>query len=204
MFTGLIEKVSRVEKITIKSDGAQIFFKSDFDDVKIGDSVAVNGVCLTITSIDNNIFCADIMKETLNITNLKDLKSGDIINLERAMKANSRFGGHIVSGHIDTTAKVNSIKNDGFSIRMRFSCDTTLIIQKGSITVNGVSLTVADVTNSDFEVSLIPSTIENTNLKNLKISDIVNIEYDILAKYIQKFTTPKSKITLEYLRENGF
>ena len=204
MFTGLIEQTSKVENILITSRGAKIVFCADFADVKKGDSIAVNGVCLSVTEIQNNKFSADIMKETLNLTNLKNLKKGDVVNLERAMSANSRFQGHIVSGHIDTIANVKNIIQDGFAIRMHFECNTDLIVKKGSIAINGVSLTVADVQNNDFEVSLIPETIKNTNLSNLKIGDIVNIEYDILAKYIQKFVSPKHEITLEFLKENGF
>ena len=204
MFTGLIEQTSKIENISVTSSGAKISFHSDFNDVKIGDSVAVNGVCLSITEIKNNIFSADIMKETLNLTNLKSLKNGDIINLERAMSINSRFHGHIVSGHIDTTATVKRTTSDGFAKRIEFCCNSELIIKKGSITVNGVSLTVTEVLNNGFEVSLIPETLKNTNLTNLKIGDIVNIEYDQIAKYIKKFTEPKSEITLEFLKENGF
>lgn len=206
MFTGLIEKVSKIEKITLNHSGAEIFFTADFDDVKIGDSVALNGACLTITSIENNLFCADVMPETLNLTNLKTLKNGDLINLERAAKITSRLDGHIVMGHIDTTAKVESINQDGFSKRIRFNCNSDLIVKKGSVAVNGVSLTVSNIYDNGFEVSLIPATIENTNLKILKIGDNVNIEYDIIAKYIQKFAQSKEKfkITQQYLEENGF
>lgn len=206
MFTGLIEKVSKVEKLNLTSNGAKITFEADFSDVKIGDSIAVNGVCLTIVKIDKNILEADIMKETLNLTNLKNLKKGDFINLERAMSINGRLDGHIVSGHIDTISKLEKIQNDGFAKRMRFNCNSDLIIKKGSIAINGVSLTVTEVYPDGFEVSLIPATLEKTNLKNIKIGDIVNIEYDILGKYVQKIllNAQKPKLTLEYLKEQGF
>lgn len=207
MFTGLIEKVSKVKNITFDSLGAKVFFEADFDDVKIGDSIAINGVCLTMTSIKNGFYSADIMKETLNVSNLKNLKSGDEINLERAMKLSDRLDGHIVSGHIDCVASVSSVIRDGFSKRVRFNCDNELIIKKGSIAVNGVSLTVSDIFDNGFEVSLIPETIKNTNLNNLKNGDIVNIEYDLFAKYIQKFCNSEikeSKLTFEFLKENGF
>lgn len=205
MFTGLVEKISKVKDISFNSNGAKIFFEADFDDVKLGDSIAINGVCLSVTSINNNIFCADIMNETLNISSLKNLKKGDEINLERAMKLSSRLDGHIVSGHIDCISKVKKITQDGFSKRIVFDCNTDLIIKKGSIAINGVSLTVSDVKENEFEVSLIPQTLNDTNLKNLKIGDIVNIEYDLFAKYIQKFCSKKqNNITLEFLRENGF
>ena len=210
MFTGLIEQTGLIQDIAITNSGAKISFCANFDDVKLGDSIAVNGVCLSITEIKNNIFSADVMQETLNLTNLKKLKKGDIVNLERAMKANSRLDGHLVSGHIDCCAKVQTIINEGFSKKITFSCDTSLIILKGSIAINGVSLTVSSVDENTFEVSLIPTTQEETNLKYLKIGDIVNIEYDLIGKYIQKFVIqntkkePNSKITEEFLKEHGF
>lgn len=206
MFTGLIEKVASVKSFLITSNGAKIEFSADFDSVKIGESIAINGVCLTMTSVNNGYYCADVMKETLNMTNLKYLKTGDKINLERAMKLSSRLDGHIVSGHIDTIATVKNIIQDGFSKRISFNCNTDLIIKKGSIAINGVSLTVANVSSDSFEVSLIPETLKNTNLENLKIGDMVNIEYDLFAKYIQKFCQNKkeSKLTFEFLKENGF
>lgn len=206
MFTGLIEKISIIKNITFTSNGANISFEADFENVKIGDSIAINGVCLTITSINRNIFSADVMKETLNITNLKNLKINDEINLERALKLSDRLNGHIVSGHIDTIATVKNIIQDGFSKRITFHCDTELIVKKGSIAINGVSLTISNVSDNFFEVSLIPETLQKTNLKNLKIGTTVNIEYDLFAKYIQKFNQNKenSKLTFEFLKENGF
>lgn len=206
MFTGIIEKVSKVESFTLNSKGAILSFRTPFDDTALGDSIAVNGVCLSVTSIKNDLFSVDIMPETLKISTLKNLKKGDEINLERAMKITSRLDGHIVSGHIDTIATVKSITQDGFSKRINFNCNTDLIIFKGSIAINGVSLTISDVQKDNFEVSLIPTTLNDTNLKNLKINDIVNIEYDLFAKYIQKFTQKpqKKEITLEFLKENGF
>lgn len=206
MFCGLIEKVSKVENITFNQNGANISFKADFENVKIGDSIAVNGVCLTVVKIEKNLFSADIMNETLKISNLNNLKKADEINLERAMKLSDRIDGHIVTGHIDCLGKVSKITQDGFSKRIQFNCDSTLIVKKGSISINGVSLTVSNLFNDGFEVSLIPETLNKTNLKNLKINDNVNIEYDILGKYVQKMLNPKkeSKITLEFLRENGF
>ena len=213
MFTGLIEKTGIIKAINISTIGATIEFYCDFttpETIKKGDSVCLNGVCLTVTPKGNNLYNADIMKETLNLTNLKYLKSGDIVNLERAMTLSSRLDGHIVQGHIDTTAYVKNIFQDGFSKRISFKCDTELIILKGSVAINGVSLTVCEVSDSNFSVSLIPSTIEETNLKNLKNGDIVNIEYDITGKYIKKFIenslnkNKNSKITEEFLKENGF
>lgn len=206
MFTGIVEKISKVESFNLTQKGANISFFAPFKDTRLGDSIAINGVCLSITSIKDDLFSADIMRETLNLTNLKNLKKGDEINLERALKINSRLDGHIVSGHIDTIASVKSINQDGFSKRIKFYSNTDLIILKGSIAINGVSLTVSGVEEGCFEVSLIPTTLNDTNLKNLKIGDIVNIEYDMFAKYIQKFMQKpqKKEITLEFLKENGF
>jgi len=206
MFSGLIEKIAIIEKNQITSQGAKLFVKASFDDIKIGDSIAVNGVCLTVCEIKNDILVFDVMKQTLNNSILGDLKNNSIVNLERAISASSRFDGHFVSGHIDCTAKVKNIIQDGFSKRISFFCNTDLIIKKGSIAINGVSLTVCEVGNDFFEVSLIPETIKNTNLKNLKTGDLVNIEYDLFAKYIQKFSQTKKepKLTFEFLKENGF
>ncbi len=217
MFTGLIEKIAKVKKFSHTSNGAEIFFEADFDDVKIGDSIAINGVCLTMEKVSNNNFKAFVMNQTLNLTNLKNLKSGDMINLERAMKLSSRLDGHIVLGHIDCTASVSDVIDDGKSKKIKFNCDTKYLIERGSIAINGVSLTICEVLNDGFCVSLIPTTIENTNLKDIKKGDLVNIEFDFFAKYVYKFINnregesegaskaPKeSNITLEFLKQNGF
>ena len=204
MFTGIIEKTSKIEDFSISKSGAKIVFSADFDDVKLGCSIAVNGVCLTIVEINSTKLSADIMNETLNSSNLKNLKRGDIVNLERAMSANSRYDGSIVTGHIDETIKVAAITSDGFSKRVKFNSNSDFIVKKGTVVLNGVSLTVSDTYKDGFEVSLIPATIENTNLKNIKIGDIINVEYDILAKYVKKFTSSKKEIDESFLKENGF
>lgn len=202
MFTGLVEKIVEIEDFILNSNGAKVVIDACFD-VKDGASVSLNGICLTFRN-EKNKLVADIMKESLNSSNLKELKKGSIVNLERAMTLSDRLDGHIVTGHIDNIAKVVSIKNEGFSKVIKFNCDTDLIVKKGSIAINGVSLTVSNVEKNYFEVSLIPSTIENTNLKCLKENDTVNIEYDIIGKYIKKFFSPKSEITMDFLKENGF
>jgi len=206
MFTGLIEKTAHIANISLSPKGACLSVENVFDEeLRIGESVAINGVCLTLNKKDNDL-TFDVMNESLLHTNLKYFKKGDIVNLERAMKVSGRFDGHIVTGHIDNTAKLKNITKDGFSKRLVFLCSTGLIVKKGSIAVNGVSLTVSDVKENSFEVSLIPETSDKTNLDNLKIGDIVNIEYDILAKYVDKILnkTEKKEITLEFLKENGF
>ena len=208
MFTGLIEKTAKVLDFSLSSKGGVLCVENVFDDdLKIGDSIATNGCCLTLTKKTTSELFFDVMIESLSISNLKNLKKGDIVNLERAMKLTDRLDGHIVTGHIDTISKLKKITQDGFSKRLEFSCDTSLIVQKGSITINGVSLTVSKLFEDGFEVSLIPETKTKTNLDNLKIGDIVNIEYDILAKYIQRMfknNKEKKEITLEFLKENGF
>lgn len=208
MFTGLIEKTAKVLDFSLSSKGRVLRVENVFDDdLKIGDSIATNGCCLTLTKKTTSELFFDVMIESLSISNLKNLKKGDVVNLERAMKLTDRLDGHIVTGHIDATSKLKKITQDGFSKRLEFSCDTSLIVQKGSIAINGASLTVSKLFEDGFEVSLIPETKTKTNLDNLKIGDIVNIEYDIFAKYIQKMfknNKEKKEITLEFLKENGF
>ena len=208
MFTGIIEEIGIIRNIVKGSRSIKLTItaKKVLENTNLGDSIAVNGVCLSVTAVDLPFFEADIMNETLKLTNLKNLKKGNEINLERSLKFNSRLDGHIVSGHIDTIAKVKSIVKEGFSKKIIFACDTDLIVKKGSIAINGVSLTVSDLRKDCFEVSLIPETINNTNLKKIKVGDIVNIEYDLFAKYIKKFfNVPQKKgITIEFLKKNGF
>ncbi len=208
MFTGLIEDLGKVKEI-VNQNGGKLFaieFNIDCNDIKIGDSISINGACQTVIKKDGKILTFEAMEETLNRTNFNYLKKGDIVNLERAMGINSRLDGHLVSGHIDCTSKLNSVKNEGVAKIFNFEADTSLIVEKGSISINGISLTVSKVFLQNFEVSILPYTFENTNLKYLKQNDVVNIEYDMVAKYIKKFTENKSesKITREFLLENGF
>jgi riboflavin synthase len=211
MFTGLVEEVSKIQVLATHFGGARLFLVCEkiLDDLKIGDSVAVNGTCLTVTSIENKTVCFDVAKETLNLTNIANLKAGDSVNLERAMPANGRFGGHIVSGHIDGMGKFIRKNFDGMSYIMSFEAPKEIskyIIKKGSICINGISLTIAKIEGNIFSISIIPHTFENTNLKDLKSGDYVNLETDIIAKYIEKFTssTDNSVITESFLMENGF
>ena len=184
------------------------------EDLKIGDSVAVNGVCLTATSIGAGGFTADVMHETLNRSSLGALQKGSHVNLERAMLANGRFGGHIVSGHIDGTGTIGSIQKDDNALWYTILADAKLlryIVEKGSVTIDGISLTVADVQSDRFAVSLIPHTAKVTVLGEKRTGDIVNLETDIIGKYVEKLMKPtveetkqKSGITMEFLAENGF
>ena len=213
MFTGIIEEVGTVQ--TVQRSGNSSFIriqaKKVLTDVHLGDSIAVNGVCLTVTQFDGTTFQADVMNETLSRSSLGSLRSGSPVNLERAMSAEGRFGGHIVSGHIDGTGVITDIKNDGIAVWYTVSAPELMryIVEKGSIAVDGISLTVAKVTETGFSVSIIPHTASETILSSKKVGDIVNLENDIIAKYVEKLMKPSDSaasggITLDFLARNGF
>ena len=212
MFTGIVEEIGIIKDIKKNSQSASLLIacKKVLEGSQIGDSIAVNGVCLTVTSIGSNEYSADVMAETLDRSSLGNLKKGDRVNLERAMPANGRFGGHIVSGHIDGIGKIASIDKDEMAVWYKIETSEKIlkyIVEKGSIAIDGISLTVAKVTSKDFCVSIIPHTQGNTILSDRKISDIVNLENDIVGKYVEKLIGNKkeeSKITMEFLREHGF
>lgn len=196
MFTGIIEETGIIRDISNQT--LVIECKKVLEDTIIGDSIAVNGCCQTVVEINKNTFYAKISPETFNITNFHLLKKGDIVNLERALTSTTRIGGHIVQGHVDMTAKY--LGNMNFEVP-----DSKYIVYKGSITVNGVSLTVAKIEGNVFSVAIIPHTLENTNLRYLKPGDLVNIETDILGRYVEKFlSTTHNKINENFLIENGF
>lgn len=212
MFTGIIEEVGTVQAIQHGENSSFIEIKAEkvLSDVHAGDSIAVNGVCLTVTEFSKNTFRADVMNETLKRSSLGSLKNGSSVNLERAMSANGRFGGHMVSGHIDGTGVISAVKNDGIAVWYIINTTSEImqyIIEKGSIAVDGISLTVAKVTNSSFSVSIIPHTAQQTILSFKKTGDIVNLENDIVGKYVGKFINAdikKSNISMNFLAENGF
>ncbi len=209
MFTGIIEEVGKVKSIKKGVQSAQLLIeaKTIFSDLQIGDSVATNGVCLTVTAIDGNLYTADVMNETLSRSTLSELKLGSFVNLERAMQANGRFGGHIVSGHIDGTGKILSIVKDDIAYWYKVQTSSEIlhyIVEKGSITIDGIGLTVAKVERDSFSVSIIPHTLAQTTLKDKKIGQTVNLENDIVGKYIEKFMTTPKGMTKEFLLENGF
>ncbi len=215
MFTGIIEEIGTIRSIEYGSKSAVLHIqcKTVLQDTKVGDSIAVNGVCLTVTTMDGDGYTADVMAETLDRSSLGDLKRGSHVNLERAMPADGRFGGHIVAGHIDGTGRVQSIRRDDNAVWFRISADPDIlkyIVEKGSIAIDGISLTVAKVTSQDFSVSIIPHTYDNTVLAYRQAGDIVNLETDIIGKYVEKLLVPadepeeESKITMEYLIEHGF
>ena len=219
MFTGIIEEIGTIRTINRGAASAVLTIAAEtvLEDVHLGDSIAVNGVCLTVTSFSKKQFTADVMHETLNRSSLGTLRPGSHVNLERAMKADGRFGGHIVSGHIDGTGTITDIKKDDNAIWYTIKTPTELmrfIIEKGSITIDGISLTVAKVTAQDFSVSIIPHTAAQTTLSQRKVGDIVNLENDVIGKYVEKLlrpaeapTKPETKdtsITMDFLEKYGF
>ena len=216
MFTGIVEEVGSVKRIFSGKTSGEIEIAATkvLEKTKIGDSIAVNGVCLTVTKIQGNGFIADVMPETLRRTNLGMLSAGSSVDLERAMAADGRFGGHIVSGHIDGTGIIESMKQEENAVWVKISTTQAilgLIIEKGSITIDGISLTVAKLGDEDFQVSIIPHTGSETILLKKKPGDIVNLENDVLGKYVQRLLcgrgtqdNKESKVTMEFLAEHGF
>lgn len=196
MFTGIVEETGFIKSF----DGKKLVVECSkvLEGTQIGDSIAIDGCCQTVISIGKNTFQADVSSETLKIT--KGFKTGECVNLERALTPSTRMGGHIVQGHIDGTAKY--IGDMTFVVSKELD---KYIVYKGSITVNGVSLTVSKNQNNTFSAAVIPHTLENTNLKFLKTDDLVNIETDILGRYVEKFlSTKNNNITEDFLKENGF
>jgi len=194
MFTGLVEDVGNVESVERSDDGATLRIATELGpEIGGGDSVAVNGVCLTATAVDAGGFATEAMNQTLAVTALGGLEQGDRVNLELAMKPSDRLGGHIVQGHADGVGEVRSVAEDGFARRLRVGLDPELLryaIDKGSIALNGVSLTIADLGDSWLEVSLIPETLERTNLGALEPGGQLNVECDVVAKYVERLVTP--------------
>ncbi|MDI6799221.1 MAG: riboflavin synthase [Actinomycetota bacterium] len=191
MFTGLIEEIGRVKRINRSSKGLELMIKADkiLSDVKLGDSISVDGVCLTVKSLDKSYFKADVMAETLNSTNINDLRVGDFVNLERAMRLKDRLGGHLVSGHVDSIGRIEAIKRDGIAHIYEISAKKPVIlslISKGSVAIDGISLTIKDIWSEKFSVSIIPHTLKSTTLGKRRRGDRVNIETDMLGKHILK------------------
>jgi riboflavin synthase len=196
MFTGIIEEIGEVVEIKDTGDFRAIHVrgKSVFDDLKLGSSIAVNGVCLTVRSIDTNVFTAEMSRETLDRTSLGNLARGSIVNLERPMRAESRFGGHIVQGHVDGIGWIRKFDREGDAWNLKIEypvAGSRYIVEKGSIAVDGISLTIASLQGSSvFSVAIIPHTFENTNLKMAKPGDPVNLEFDVIAKYVETLIKP--------------
>ncbi len=210
MFSGIIEEVGKI--LTKEGFLLKIGCKRVLENTKIGDSIAVNGVCLTVKEIGSDFFSSDVSQETFKRTNFLKLKAGNFVNLERSLRVGDRISGHFVQGHIDTVGRVLRIERLSRFYEIDFSYPenySSLVVEKGSIALNGISLTIALLSKNFFRVAVIPHTFSETNLKYLKIGDEVNIEFDILGKYIVSFLEKKEsfkreKISLEDLKEKGF
>lgn len=215
MFTGLVEEIGKVQSIVRSAKSAKIVIKAVevLDETKIGDSISTNGVCLTVTEFTSNSFSVDVMSETMKRSNLNILSPGDEINLERALRVGDRLGGHLVSGHIDGMGSISHSENEDNAVWLTISTVPEIlryIVQKGSIAIDGISLTVAYVDESVFKVSIIPHTKEITTLLRKKVGDIVNLECDMIGKYVEKLLVTKDQspvkpnIDRNFLSEHGF
>ncbi|MGO4370804.1 riboflavin synthase [Paenibacillus sp. 2TAB19] len=218
MFTGLIEEVGKLKGVKKQGEAMRLSIGAArvLEGVRIGDSISVNGVCLTVTDYDGGSFAADVMPETFRRSTLHALRSGEAVNLERAMQAGARFGGHIVQGHIDGTGQIIGRETDANAVVFRIKLDDPsslrYVIPKGSITIDGISLTVVDTSAQTFAVSIIPHTLGETALLNKKPGESVNIECDVIGKYVDHLLhfkqpeseAPKSKLSTAFLMENGF
>ena len=215
MFTGLVEELGRVKSIVRSSRSVRLTVQADkvLQDVKMGDSIAVNGTCLTVVEFTPHSFSADVMPETVDRTVLSALRSGDKVNLERCLRVGDRLGGHIVSGHVDGVGTIYRKESNDIAIIVSIKADASLlryVVPKGSIAVDGASLTVVNVTADSFSVSLIPHTAGLTTLGHKKEGEPVNLEVDIIGKYVERLLThplqqtSSSKLTDEFLRNNGF
>ena len=215
MFTGIVEEKGKVRYIQLTGESGMLAVKARkvLEGTKIGDSIAVNGVCLTVTSIQPDGFTADVMAETIRRSSLGSCKAGSQVNLERAMAADGRFGGHIVAGHVDGTGCILRIEKDDNAVWFTIHAEPNLlryVVEKGSIAVDGISLTVAEVSSDAFSVSTIPHTVSCTNLCQRHKNDVVNLETDILGKYVEKLFQPipqehrQSSVTKEMLIRYGF
>ncbi|WAH42864.1 riboflavin synthase [Alicyclobacillus fastidiosus] len=215
MFTGLVEELAEVRQIRATAQGAQLELaaKLILEDMALGDSISVNGICLTVVRMTDGTFFVEAVPETMRRTNLHTLRAGDCVHVERAMPAGGRFGGHIVSGHIDGTGRIGQVRPEGMARVLLIECGADLlryIVEKGSICVDGVSLTVMGVGTSGFEVSIIPHTQGVTRLGDANVGDVVNLECDVIAKYVERLlgmpqSAPrKSSVTVDFLQQHGF
>jgi len=217
MFTGLIEEIGIISSIDKGKNSYQfgITAQKVLEETTIGDSICTNGACLTVTKINSHSFSVDVMSETVAMTNFSDFKIGSKVNLERALKLSDRLGGHLLTGHIDGTGKIISIYKDDIAWRIKVESSKEIIskiLDKGSIAIDGISLTVVRVLEESFEVSIIPHTASKTTLLNRKINDTVNLETDMIGKYVFKFLSASKKkeenhdkkIDMSFLGENGF
>jgi riboflavin synthase len=206
VFTGIVEEVGRI--ISVRLGNLVIGAGAVLHGMERGASMAVNGACLTVTNFDKSSFSVDVMPETLNRTNLGLLKAGDMVNLERPMPLGGRLGGHLVQGHIDDTGRVTSVTRGGEAIMIRFEAPQQIMyymVEKGFIAVDGVSLTIVTKDTSSFQVSVVDYTRKHTTLGNRRVGDVVNLEVDIIAKYVEQFSQTRSPgITVDFLQQHGF
>jgi riboflavin synthase len=190
MFTGLISDLGRIEEVQRSGDGVRLIVSSSLaSELAEGDSISVNGVCLTATDVQPTAFATDVMNETLRLSSLAEARSGTAVNLELALRLSDRLGGHMVQGHVDGIGSVSAVITDGFSRRVEIEAGEEIlryVVHKGSITVDGVSLTVAALGAASFTVSLIPETLQRTNLGHAEVGTTVNLEVDVLAKYVER------------------
>ncbi|HEY9034327.1 MAG TPA: riboflavin synthase [Pseudomonadales bacterium] len=214
MFTGIIEALGTITAREAKGGDCRLQVASDtldFADVKLGDSIATNGVCLTVTGLEGQRYWADVSNETLRLSTLADIQPGDRVNLEKAMQAGGRFGGHIVSGHVDGIGQVARLLNDGRSIKMRIDAPEALrryIAHKGSITVDGISLTVNELEGNGFWLNIVPHTAQQTVIAGYRVGSRVNLEVDVIARYLEQLLHGSqaggSKINEAFLAQHGF
>jgi len=216
MFTGIIESIGKIESIEDKGGDARFWIntgKLDMSDVQLGDSIAMNGVCLTAVELRDDAYCADVSGETLSKTSLKILQENSAVNLEKALTPTTRLGGHLVSGHVDGLGKIVSRSDDARSVRFIIEAPKELakyIAMKGSITVDGVSLTVNKVDGAQFELNIVPHTLQETIMQQYQSGREVNLEVDLIARYLErlvlgdKAAEPDSQLTASFLAENGF
>jgi riboflavin synthase len=213
MFTGIIEETGIIQKVSRGTSSAKLEIRAHkvLEDLKVGDSINTNGACLTVTRFDQHSMEVDVMTETMNRTNLRLLQPGSEVNLERALQVSSRLGGHMVSGHIDGTGIITSFRREDIATWVNIHADKEIMrymIFKGSVALDGISLTVAKVSSNSFDVSIIPHTSRETALLRKKVGDEINIECDIIGKYVEKFLANRepsqNKIDYDFLREHGF
>lgn len=210
MFTGIIEEVSEIKSITSGGESKKLEIRANkvLSGLRIGESMNINGACQTVIKVKPDSFVVESVKETLRRSNLGLLKKGDRVNLERALKLSDRLGGHLLTGHVDCTAEIKSIGTDGNSSVFEFSLPpdySALVVEKGSIAIDGISLTLAELKKSSFTVAIIPFTLKMTNLRDKRVKDIVNLEFDLFGKYVKRILegkeNNKSEITEEWLRK---
>ncbi len=201
MFTGIVAEKGRVETVDRGSEGARLRIATGLaSELSEGDSISVNGACLTATAVEGGAFAADVMQQSLSLTTLGDLSEGDAVNLELALRADDRLGGHVVQGHVDGTGTVASVTPDGFARRIRVELPGELlgfVVERGSVAIDGVSLTISGLDENRIEVSLIPETLERTTLGEAEPGDRVNVECDVMARYVRRMLSGLSTLTKE-------